>query len=361
MSKAAVDPASSVTRLSFVQKLDLLPALVSILAVGFLSSFTGLVRGKKGAPSLHLHIGYAILRKATTRLSPLQLQLVSPSTEAMYLQYVRSARLTPRTVDLGGGAKGHWLGDPHAKKVLVWYHGGGFCLPANMGYFKFFEGLIWSARTSGYDLAVFVLSYTLAPHARYPQQLVQATEALRHIVSRTHRGPADVLVGGDSAGGNLAVGVLSHLSHPHPAIPELKLDEPLAGVVLISPWTSLEASPTGVSNNIGDLITTQVAGPWSSAYLGDTSRDYYTDASLAPSTWFENLQTKHILVLGGGNEIMRSMIEDFVQKVEIGFPSVELFIGEREAHVAPVFNLYVGSKMETEQGKKLKEWLKNLL
>jgi acetyl esterase/lipase len=250
-----------------------------------------------------------------------------------------------------------------------------------MGYFKFFEELISSARTSGYDLAVFVLSYTLAPHARYPRQLVQATEALRYIVSQTHHSPSDVLVGGDSAGGNLAVGVLSHLSHPHPAIPELKLDEPLAGVVLISPWTSLEASPTGVSNNIGDLITTQVAGPWSSAYLGDTSRDYYTDASTAPSTWFENLLAKNILVLGGGNEIMRPMIEDFVQKVEvphlsnflsypetngtdckkIGFPSVELFIGEREAHVAPVFNLYVGSKMETEQGKKLKEWLKKLL
>ena len=322
----------------------------------------------------------------------------------MYLQYVQSARLTPQTVDLGGGAKGHWLGNTNAKKVLVWYHGmytsrllkfipsfrntdgspnpgGGFCLPANMGYFKFFEELISSARASGYDLAVFVLSYTLTPHARYPRQLVQAAEALRYIVSRTRRSPADVLVGGDSAGGNLAVGVLSHLSHPHPAIPGLKLDEPLAGVVLISPWTSLEASPTGVSNNIGDLITTQVAGPWSSAYLGNVSRDYYTDASTAPSTWFENLLTKNILVLGGGNEIMRPMIEDFVQKVEMprlshslshpepngtdckknGFPSVELFIGDREAHVAPVFNLYVGSKTETEQGKKLKEWLKKLL
>jgi hypothetical protein len=73
MSKA-VNPASSVTPLSFVQKLDVLPALASILSVGVLSLFTGLVRGKKGAPSLHLHIAYAILRKATTRLSPLQLQ-----------------------------------------------------------------------------------------------------------------------------------------------------------------------------------------------------------------------------------------------------------------------------------------------
>jgi hypothetical protein len=75
MSKLA-NTASSVTTLSFLQRLDLLPALISILTVGFLSLFTGIFRGKKGAPSLHLHIAYAVLRKATTRLSPLQLQQV---------------------------------------------------------------------------------------------------------------------------------------------------------------------------------------------------------------------------------------------------------------------------------------------
>lgn len=162
---------------------------------------------------------------------------------------------------------------------------------------------------------------------RYPGQLGQAVEALRYIVMQTHRSPADVIVGGDSAGGNLAIGVLSHLSHVHPAIPELKLEEPLAGVVLISPWTSLDVSPA-VSNNIGDLITTQVGGPWSSAYLNGAKRNNYTDASNAPSTWFKNLLVKEILVLGGGNEIMRSMIEDFVQKVKVPHLSNDLLDSE---------------------------------
>jgi acetyl esterase/lipase len=208
--------------------------------------------------------------------------------------------------------------------------GGGFCLPANMGYFKFFEQLIQSAGDSGHDLAVFVLSYTLAPHMRYPGQLSQAVEALRYIVMQTHRSPLDVLVGGDSAGGNLAVGLLSHLSHPHPAIPALNLEEPLAGVILISPWTSLDANPVSLSKDIGDLITTQVAGPWSSAYLGGADRDYYSDASNAPSTWFENLQVKEILVLGGGNEIMRPMVEAFVQKVQVSHPFMTYEIEDQD-------------------------------
>ncbi|KAF7181172.1 hypothetical protein CNMCM7691_000301 [Aspergillus felis] len=355
MSRAA-KPAASATRLSLIQKIDMLPALVSILSVGFISLFSGLGRGKKGAPSLHLHIAYAILRKATARLSPLQLHFPVDRGHLPAIYPVGAADSSER--GFGQRCQGHWIGDKNAKKVLVWYHGGGFCLPANMGYFKFFEQLVQS---TGHDLAVFALSYTLAPHARYPEQLSQAVEALRYIVMQTHRSPLDVFVGGDSAGGNLAVGLLSHLSHPHPAIPALNLEEPLAGVMLISPWTSLDANPVGVFNNIGDLITTQVAGPWSSAYLGDAERDYYSDPSNAPSTWFENLLVKEILVLGGGNEIMRSMIEGFVSKVQMAFPSVELFIGEREAHVAPVFNLYVGSKIETKQGKALKEWLKKML
>ncbi len=40
---------------------------------------------------------------------------------------------------------------------------------------------------------------------------------------------------------------------------------------------------------------------------------------------------------------------------------MELFIGKREAHVAPVYNIYVGDNTETEQGKKLKTWLRELV
>lgn len=47
--------------------------------------------------------------------------------------------------------------------------------------------------------------------------------------------------------------------------------------------------------------------------------------------------------------------------VQVGFPSVEVFIGKREAHVAPVYNMYFGDKTETEQGKKLVEWIRELL
>ena len=48
---------------------------------------------------------------------------ISPATDVLYEKYARSMRLIPETVDLGNGAKGHWIGDKTAQNVLIWYHG----------------------------------------------------------------------------------------------------------------------------------------------------------------------------------------------------------------------------------------------
>ncbi|QPH06384.1 hypothetical protein C2857_004812 [Epichloe festucae Fl1] len=350
-------------KLSIWGKLDMIPAMVSIVAVAMFSALTGVFRSQKDAPSLHLHVAYAILRRATDRLSPDQLQLISPLTNVVYEQYARSVKMPAETVDLGDGAQGHWLGSKDAKNVLIWYHGGGFCLPANTGYFKFLDSLVVSSRASGKDLAVFVLTYSLAPAAVYPTQLTQAVGALRYILEQTGRPPSRVLLGGDSAGGNLVMGVLSHLAHTHPSIPALGVAEPLAGAVAIAPWTLLGEDHSGREiYHGGDLITARVGKPWSSAFLGGADMDFFNSASLAPQGWFETFPVKHVLICGGGNEILLPAIEDMAQKLQAALPNVvEFFVAPREGHVAPVYNLYVGDKTETQQGRKVKAWLGQVL
>lgn len=246
----------------------------------------------------------------------------------MYETYARSRRVAPQTVDLGcHGAKGHWIGSKDAKHVLIWYHGGGFCLPANVGYFKFLDDLVKCSSAMGKDLAVFVLTYTLAPHAHYPTQLTQAVEALRFIISEPGRRPSNIFLGGDSAGGNLAIGVLSHLAHTHPEIAKLELGESLAGVAVIAPWTSLDESNSDRKEySGGDVITPYVGRPWSRYYLGGATRDYYTDASDAPSSWFQTYPVNKLLVLCGANEILRSTIEKFATKLKVGL-SRDIFRG----------------------------------
>ncbi|OAR00664.1 hypothetical protein LLEC1_04826 [Akanthomyces lecanii] len=349
-------------KLSFFGYLDMIPGLAAIVATAFASFVTGFFRTERDSKTYHLHIANTVLRKATHRLEPLQLQLVSPNTDIIYQRYARSRNFEPDTVALAHGAQGHWVGNKNATNVLIWFHGGGFCLPANIGYFKFFERLLKDVNATGGDLCIFAVTYTLAPHGRYPVQLTQSVEALRHVLAHTGRSPGSVLVAGDSAGANITVGVLSHLAHPHPSIEPVHLAGPLAGAATIAPWVSLHPDLSGLDiYDGGDIVTTFVGEKWSKELMGDAEPDNYTDAIDAPDSWFETYPVKKMLILAGENEILLPMIEAFYDKVKVGYPSVEFFKGKGESHVAPVYNIYVGDNTETEQGKRLKTWLTELL
>ncbi|KAF9889513.1 hypothetical protein FE257_007223 [Aspergillus nanangensis] len=349
-------------RLSLKEKLDFPAALLSVALTVIWAVLSSLWRSEQYPKSLLLHVGYAVFRKATARLSIAQMQYIMPPSNKVYDIYSRKAKKIPDTVDLGDGAMGHWVGDRNAKHVLIWYHGGGFALPANLGYFDFFTRLIADSARNNKSLAVFALTYTLAPQATYPTQLRQAVSALRYILQETDNHPVDrVLLGGDSAGGNLVGGVLSHLAHPHPAIAPLPVTNLLAGAVMIAPWTFMGDYGEQTIDSRGDLITEAVGGPWSAAYLGSAPRDHYTDLSTAPPDWFTTFPVRKVLVTGGGSEILLPIIQDFVAKFREGFPDVELCVGHREGHVAPIYNLYIGDRTETEQGKRVKSWLQEML
>lgn len=228
-------------------------------------------------------------------------------------------------MSLSHNAHGHWIGDAStADNVLIWYHGGGFSLPANMGYFEFFARIVDDMSAQGKSVAVFSLSYTLAPHGPYPTQLRQAVECLRYVLQQNERAPRSVFLGGDSAGGNLVGGVLSHLAHPHPDIEPLVVKQNLGGAVMIAPWTLLDAEfPDRIIYSGGDIITEDVAGPWAKAYIADGKRDYYTDLSTAPADWYETFPVEKVLVTGGENEILLPVIEDFAQKFKVRLTGLE--------------------------------------
>ncbi|KAJ5131652.1 hypothetical protein N7448_005810 [Penicillium atrosanguineum] len=368
----------STVKLTLQQKLDFLPAIASIALAGFYALLTGLWRTEREAKTLFLHFGYAIFRQATARLTPSQMQYILPSSDKIYERYAKKNHIQAQSVELGYGALGHWVGDRNATNVLVWYHGkhrlskqrsesiahyagGGFGLPANMGYFKFYAHVIRDLQRAGKSIAVFGLTYTLAPHATYPTQLKQAVSAVRYILSQPNRDPATVFLGGDSAGGNLVGGVLSHAAHPHPEIEPLDLTANFGGAAMIAPWTLLDTEfPEQEIYHGGDIITQAVAQPWASGYLGNATRDNYTDLSNAPIDWYENFPVNQVLLTGGEHEILLPIIRDLAEKFKKGFQNVELFVGRRECHVAPIYNLELGDSTETEQGKKVKSWLTEL-
>ncbi|KAM3426704.1 hypothetical protein MY4824_009861 [Beauveria thailandica] len=349
-------------QISWLAILDLIPGAFSIFLAGLIAACTGLWRSKKDAPTLFLHIAYAVMRKTSARYSPVQLQWALPTSDQVYRSYARSAKIKPEIINLANGASGYWVGDKHAKNIIIWFHGGGFNMAAVPAFFEFWQSLIVALRRSDKDVAIFAMSYSLAPQATYPTQLIQAVDALRYINSQKQRAESIVLAG-DSAGASLAFGVLSHLAHPHPAIDKLQLAKPLDGFVVVGyPGATNDAhAPAGFERYWGgDLIDPVVVENWMKGYLGNSAPDYYTDPISAPDSWFHNLPTKRMLLLAGGNELLRPMIEAFAQKLKPIIPNLEFFIGQYEAHIAPVYNLYVGDKTPTQQGLRLIAWLESI-
>lgn len=93
-------------------------------------------------------------------------------------------------------------------------------------------------------------------------QLTQAIYALEHLTAPAPGGMGlalhDIIIAGDSAGGNLLMGLLTHIAYPSPYGPviEVKDHDRFKAAVLISPWVSWNYSSQSFSQNAAvDYLT----------------------------------------------------------------------------------------------------------
>ena len=163
-----------------------------------------------------------------------------------------------------------------------------------------------------------MVTYSLTPEEQYPTQLRQSVEALRYVLTDTHRRPGCVILGGDSAGGNLALGVLAHIAHKHDDITRLQVSEHITGLVTIAPWTKLRIDDNQPSPyHGGDIVTVYAGKVWAANYVDSADKDCFTDASDAPTDWFRAFPVRKVLVLAGGNEIMLSDIAALAGRIKV--------------------------------------------
>lgn len=217
---------------------------------------------------LRPYIACAAIRMFLYTFSPAQIQLLSPPTMDTYKAWIRKKRSEARKsgdfdlmeqlkedIEALPDGRSHilWVGDRHrATRFVYFFHGGGYITPAIPGHFEWcLQAYVLAGRhdmrrssssrnnnsNNNEKVAVAVLQYTLTPQARFPTQMCQAASGLAHLLRSGVR-PSQLVVGGDSAGGNLTVQLLSHLLHPYPRAGGIVLDEPLAGAFLVSPLVS---------------------------------------------------------------------------------------------------------------------------
>lgn len=125
---------------------------------------------------------------------------------------------------------------------------------------------------------------------------------------------------GDSAGGNLILGLLSHLLHPHPSLPPLALREPLLGAALISPWGVFSTSaPSFTRNEEHDSVNGAILRKWSTYFTGGAPADNYNQPFLAPGSWWSHLNglVQELLITAGTDEVLLDGIAEFAKTIEV--------------------------------------------
>lgn len=117
----------------------------------------------------------------------------------------------------------------HMKKYVILYcHGGGYSTGSTV-----YARTLTSKLAASTSMDVLCFDYRLAPEHPYPSALEDAMKAWDYLMLLGY-GARDVIIAGDSAGGNLALSLVLKLKAERRLLPR--------GLVLLSPWTDLTSS-----------------------------------------------------------------------------------------------------------------------
>ncbi|KAI7203186.1 hypothetical protein KC316_g7802 [Hortaea werneckii] len=292
-----------------------------------------------------------------------QRQWLAEPTADGYVSFANKSGFTPEVVQLPHGAKACWIGAKDAKTVVYFLHGGGYINPASALHFQWARKMVDEARLQNKQMAVMVLHYELAPSGTYPKQLQQATTGLQYLTDACGKSPSDIIVIGDSAGGNLASGLFAHLCHPHPSVTPIRLSRPLKAGILVSPWvTFAQDSPSMNADKSVDYMSRPGLENASQAFMSDAPVDEYnTPLAASPEFWKDLPQAvQTIRVLAGGVELFADDIKAFAEKLKVhNRGNVEIFVDSKGQHDTPLVDIF--RSHDGPATLKVYDWLNELV
>ena len=142
------------------------------------------------------------------------------------------------------------------RRVILYCHGGGYT-SGGLGFSKVLASKL--TRATGMDTLAF--DYRLAPEHPYPAAVEDALTAWGHLES-LGIAPGDIVLAGDSAGGNLALVLCLKLREAGRGLP--------GALLLMSPWTDMTASGESLRGRAGidPVLTPEYMYAVREAYAG---------------------------------------------------------------------------------------------
>lgn len=195
------------------------------------------------------------------------------------------------------GMHGEWVcvNRAHMKKYVILYcHGGGYSTGSSL-----YARTLTTKLATSTSMDVLSFDYRLAPEHPYPAALEDALKAWNHLMQYGY-GARDVLVAGDSAGGNLALALTLKLKEQARLLPK--------GLLLMSPWTDLAGSGKSYlsKKDVDPVLNAGYLDAMKENYLGvQNTQETWADPFVSPLYGdFEDFPPTYIQV--GDQEILRS-------------------------------------------------------
>src|SRR5277367_1386169 len=180
------------------------------------------------------------------------------------------------------------VGEP--KRIVVYYHGGGYISGSPPDRYLPLAGAVALAA----EARVHVVDYRLAPDHRFPAAFDDCLAAYRWTVRDGGENPETLAVLGDSAGGNLAIAVTTAVRDENLPLPSC--------LAVISPFADLTFSGPSLElrKNIDPFVTRETLESMASEYL-----DGADPADPRCSAVFADLRgLPPLLIQVGENEIL---------------------------------------------------------
>jgi epsilon-lactone hydrolase len=218
------------------------------------------------------------------------------------------------------GVPVRWITFPGAGRVLLYLHGGGYQIGSFRSHAELAARL---GRASG--RRVLLPEYRLAPEHPFPAAIEDVLAVWRWLRGAARLDASAVAVAGDSAGGALAVAMMTTLRDTGEDLP--------AAAVLMSPWTDLSSSGASMTERAGEdpILTPQEVRAFAATYLAGA--DPRTPLASPLFARLDGLPP--LLIQVGTAELLLSDAEELAKSAATAGVDVTLQVSEGLPHVYP--------------------------
>jgi epsilon-lactone hydrolase len=214
-----------------------------------------------------------------------------------------------------------WVEAPAAAPLLLWFHGGAYCLGSPRSHRRMVAAL--AARAG---MRAVLPGYRLAPEHPFPAAPDDALAAWRALLD-AGEDPAQVAIGGDSAGGGLAMALMHQIGAtglPWPAC-----------AVTFSPWVDLTLS----GGTLRTLARREAMLP--TERLPEIRDSYLAGADPADPRASPHLgrftSAPPVMILASRREVLLDDARMMARRLEADGVAVTLELWDRVPHAWPLF------------------------